>query len=98
MNSQLEREIAGSLDADPVLIPFLPELLADLDELGSSAEQVVGVLAPLALPRAARVLELGCGKGVVAVRLASEFGFSVLAVDGGRAAEVRSAGRLHAHR
>ena len=82
MNSQLEREIAGSLDADPALIPFLPELLADLDELGSSAEQVVGVLAPLGLPRAARVLELGCGKGVVAVRLARKFGFSVLAVDG----------------
>jgi cyclopropane fatty-acyl-phospholipid synthase-like methyltransferase len=80
--SQLERDIAVSMDADPVLIPFLPELFADLDELGSSADQIVDVLAPLKLPRAARVLELGCGKGVVAVRLAREFGFSVLAVDG----------------
>lgn len=76
-----DQQIAESLEATPDLLPYLPELLADLHELGSSPRIVVDLLRPLGLPRGARVLDLGCGKGAVAVALASELGFVVQGVD-----------------
>jgi hypothetical protein len=51
MNSDLDALIAHSLDADPRLLPLLPELLADLTELGTFAEQIVTVLRDAGLER-----------------------------------------------
>ncbi len=82
MTSELDEEIAHTLDADPRLLPFLPELLADLDELGSSAEQLVAVLRDLGVAPGSSVLDLGCGKGAVAVALAERLDLRVEGVDG----------------
>lgn len=82
MATKLEREIAQSLDAPPELLKYLPELLADLEALGGSPNLVAELLRPLGLPRSTRALDLGCGKGAAAIRLAKEFGFEVLGVDG----------------
>ncbi len=73
--------VAYALEAPPELLPFLPELLADLDELGSDAEQIAHVLRDLQLPPAARVVDLGCGKGATAIAIASVLRLHVLGIE-----------------
>lgn len=95
---KLESMVAASLDATPELLPYLPDLLADLWELGGSPEIFIDLLHPLKLtPEATRVLDLGCGKGAIAIRLAQEFGFPILGIDGFEPfiAEARKKAREH---
>jgi SAM-dependent methyltransferase len=73
--------VAYALETSPELLPFLPELLADLDELGSDAEQIASILRDVTLPHTARVVDLGCGKGAVAIEIASELGLHVLGIE-----------------
>lgn len=54
--------VARALEAPAELLPFLPELLADVDELGSDSKQIVSILRELPLPAGARVVDVGCGK------------------------------------
>jgi cyclopropane fatty-acyl-phospholipid synthase-like methyltransferase len=69
-------------DTPPELLPYLPDLLADIWALGSSPEIVVEWLGSLRLPpETTRVLDLGCGKGAVSVTLARELGFRSLGID-----------------
>lgn len=82
MNEKLERAVAKALEVTPELLPFIPELLADIWVLGSSPQVIVELLRPLGLSsQSTRVLEVGCGKGAVAIPLAQELGFQVLGVD-----------------
>jgi 2-polyprenyl-3-methyl-5-hydroxy-6-metoxy-1,4-benzoquinol methylase len=82
MKSNLDIEIAGSLGAAPDLLPFIPELLGDLWELGGSSQTMHDLLKPLNLPpRSTRVLDLGCGKGSVIITLALKSDFEVWGVD-----------------
>ena len=62
----LDEIIAWSLDAEPHLLPHLPALFADLEELGARSTDVLAILANAELPAAPRILDLGCGKGAVA--------------------------------
>lgn len=73
--------IAYALEMEPQLLPFAPALLADLDELGSNMEMIVAILQSLKLPLSTRVLDLGCGKGAVAIAIAQELGWHVVGVD-----------------
>jgi protein-L-isoaspartate O-methyltransferase len=76
------QQIASALDATPQLVPFLPELLADLWEMGGSPALVAEWLGGLDLPSGStRVLDLGCGKGAVSLTLARDLGFQVHGVD-----------------
>ena len=81
LNEDQRREVADSMEAPPELLPFLPELLADLWALGGDPEIVIGLLRPLALSPSARLLDLGCGKGGMAVPIAQELGLQVVGVD-----------------
>jgi SAM-dependent methyltransferase len=83
MSSDAEKaQVAAALDATPELIPYLPALLADLWDLGSSPALIVDWLREAGLPApGARVLDLGCGKGAVALSLARELGCSAHGVD-----------------
>lgn len=76
-----EREIAASFEADPALLPHLPFLLQDLDELGWQSGNVIELLRARRLPEGAHALDLGCGKGALALKLAEEFGWHVAGVD-----------------
>lgn len=76
-----EEMIAYALEVTPSLLPYIPELLADLEELGSDAELMVDVLRELEIPRRSRVIDLGCGKGATAIEIASELGHHVLGID-----------------
>ena len=76
--------IIESLDGkDPRVLPYLPFLLQDLWELGSSPGVVAGLVKRHAQGQDGplRVLDLGCGKGAVAVRLAAELECEVDGVD-----------------
>jgi len=66
----------------PELVTFLPELLGDLWSLGLPPDMVAALLKPFHLSgEKTRVLDLGCGKGAVAVCLARDPGFRVTGVD-----------------
>jgi len=73
--------IAYALEAHITLLPYLPELLADLKELGSNAEAITSVLDDLNLIKSATVVDLGCGKGAVAVEVAQRLKLKVLGID-----------------
>lgn len=80
----VEQKLATSLSgmATVEIIPFLPCLLRDIFELGSSPDEIEALLrAHVPGARGACVLDLGCGKGAVAVRLARAFGCRVTGVD-----------------
>ena len=73
--------IAYALEVEPRLLPWMPELLSDFDELGSNADLIVAVLRDLGLPPSARVIDLGCGKGAIAVAIAKALGCRVEGID-----------------
>lgn len=85
MLNDVKESVLMSLDGRNVeLYPYLPYLLKDLWELGSSADQVIKLLDQQNLDflqREYRVLDLGCGKGAVSIPLAKKYGFKVTGID-----------------
>lgn len=81
MKPELAKQIAEAMECTPELLPYLPELVADLEELGGSSRVILSLLRPLRLPAEARALDLGCGKGAVALALAEQMGFRCVGVD-----------------
>jgi precorrin-6B methylase 2 len=73
--------ITYALEVEPELLPLVPELLTDLNELGGDASLIVEVLGDLALPQSTRVVDLGCGKGALAIKIAKELGFRVHGIE-----------------
>ena len=75
-------DVAEYFEVSPELLPYIPELLADLWALGSSPETVVEWVRSLELPpETTGVLDLGCGKGAVSIALAKEFNFRIFGID-----------------
>ncbi len=56
--------VAYALEIHPSLLPYLPELLADLGELGSDAQAIAGILNNINLPGSTSVVDLGCGRTI----------------------------------
>ncbi len=82
MKKQTELSLAKSLETTPDFLPYLPELLIDLWELGSSVEQIVEMVGQLnRYSDKTNILDLGCGKGAVSITLAQKFGFQVTGID-----------------
>jgi len=81
--SDLALSVVTSLDGtDPRLLPYLPELLLDLDDLGLSPALVEQLLSRQAsLPARARLLDLGCGKGSVPLHLLQRHPWVALGLD-----------------
>ncbi|HBN85252.1 MAG TPA: methyltransferase type 12, partial [Clostridiales bacterium] len=81
--SQVEEKLAKSLTAESVeLIPFLPYLLCDLWELGSSPTDIIYLIKKhIKKPEQMKVLDLACGKGAVSVQLAKQIGCQVKGID-----------------
>lgn len=73
--------LAAGLEVTPELLPLVPYLLQDIDELGGMFHHALPVLRELNLPPHSRVLDLGCGKGAIACTLAREFGWHVYGID-----------------
>ena len=83
MTRETEEKLAASLTAETTeLIPFLPYLLQDFWELGSDPGAMVKLIKEYAgISENTKVLDLGCGKGAVSVRIAKELGIKVKGVD-----------------
>lgn len=79
----LSSEAIRSLDGqDERLLPFIPYLLQDLWAIGADPEVIRGMVERSASGLAGlRVLDLGCGKGAVAVTLAQKLGCRVEGID-----------------
>lgn len=79
----VEEKLAKSLTADStLLIPYLPYLLQDLWELGSSPEGILDIMARhIPVSSDTKILDLACGKGAVSVRLAKALGCRVKGID-----------------
>ncbi|MBN1939881.1 MAG: class I SAM-dependent methyltransferase [Candidatus Aminicenantes bacterium] len=90
----IEECVVMAMDgADPALYPFLPYILQDIWEIGASPDIIVHLLQDHCRTRAGlRLLDLGCGKGVVSIQAAAEIGISCLGIDAVEAfvAEARS--------
>ena len=76
----LER-VARAMEVDVRLLPLVPELLADLQGLGSRPDAIADALQAAGARDGATVLDLGCGKGAVSVTLAERLGARVVGVD-----------------
>jgi len=82
MERNLEIEVAESLETERALLQVMPELLADLDALGSQPKAMASLIGKHARPGSGfRVLDLGCGKGATAHELAQRFHCAVVGVD-----------------
>lgn len=81
MIPDVDESVARAMETDVRLLPVLPSLLIDVSELGPSSEQIVSALQAVGVAPGALVLDLGCGKGAVAVALAERLGLRVEGVD-----------------
>ncbi len=81
--AKVNEKLAKSLTAEDIeLIEYLPYLLQDLWDLGSSPEDIILILEKHAgISKETRVLDLACGKGAVSVKIAEKFGCNVTGID-----------------
>lgn len=73
--------VAYALETPIALLDYIPELLADLEELGGNAKAIAGVIKALDISESVTVVDLGCGKGAVAVEVAEKLKLRVLGID-----------------
>ncbi|HGL5504371.1 SAM-dependent methyltransferase [Clostridioides difficile] len=80
MNDTVKEKLAESLTSD--ILPYLPYLLQDFWELGSSPEQMLQLFRKhIPFNEDTKVLDLACGKGAVSVKLAKELNIHIKGVD-----------------
>jgi 2-polyprenyl-3-methyl-5-hydroxy-6-metoxy-1,4-benzoquinol methylase len=81
--SKLEEKLAKSLTAESIeLIPYLPYLLQDLWELGSSPKDMIHLISEnIDMTENIKILDLACGKGAVSIHIAKRFGCQVKGID-----------------
>ncbi len=78
-----QEKLAKSLTADTIeLIPYLPYLLQDIWELGSSPRIIVDLIKKHIITSSeTKVLDLACGKGAISIQIAQIFGCHVKSFD-----------------
>jgi len=83
MNRETDEKLACSLTAETTeLLPYLPYLLQDLWELGSSPRDMIKLMKKhMTISKNTKVLDLACGKGAVSVNIAKELGITVYGLD-----------------
>jgi len=83
MIRETEEKLALSLTAETTeLLPFLPYLLQDLWELGSSPKDMIKLIKKhLPVSEDTKILDLACGKGAVSVRIAQNLNVNVYGFD-----------------
>ncbi len=80
----LDTCVINSLDGKSTeLLEFIPYILQDLWEFGTSSDIIVNQLKALGYDNHQQfnVLDLGCGKGAVSIKLAHNFGFKTVGFD-----------------
>ncbi|MCL2289483.1 MAG: methyltransferase domain-containing protein [Bacteroidetes bacterium] len=84
----LEESIAAAMDAqqDTAIVPYLPYILQDFWELGTPPEIVIHLIQKHCIVETGRapslqVLDLGCGKGAVSIKLAATLQCNCYGID-----------------
>jgi ubiquinone/menaquinone biosynthesis C-methylase UbiE len=79
----LEETVTIAMDIkEKELLPFLPYILQDFWEIGADPDIIVYLIKKHNKEHSNhRVLDLGCGKGPVSVKIAKGFGFECLGID-----------------
>ncbi len=80
---ELQASVVESLDGKTMeIFPYLPYLLQDLREIGTDPLLVSEMLHDhIDDTELIRILDLGCGKGAVSVRLAKDYNCQVFGID-----------------
>ncbi|MCL2389499.1 MAG: class I SAM-dependent methyltransferase [Elusimicrobia bacterium] len=80
----LNESVANAMDSQDVeIVPFLPYILQDFWEIGTPAETVINIVKKHCKDYSnLRVLDLGCGKGAISVKLAVELKCNCYGIDG----------------
>ena len=83
MENELNEKILESLDCfDAELFPFIPFLLQDLWEMGSSSKKIIKIITNHGLDKQKlKILDIGCGKGGISIPIAKEFNAEVFGID-----------------
>ena len=83
MTQETQDKLARSLTAETAeLLPYLPYLLQDLWEIGSSPQDIIKLMKKhMSLSSETKVLDLACGKGAVSVKIAESLGVNVYGFD-----------------
>jgi len=75
-------DVAATLECEQELLPYLPEILQDLDELGSDPRRLIECLEVEGVADDIRyALDLCCGKGATSIALAKRFGMRIDGID-----------------
>jgi SAM-dependent methyltransferase len=79
----LEESVVTALDGSETdLLPFLPYILQDVWEIGASPEVVIELVQKHAKEHSKlKVLDLGCGKGAVSIKLAHNLKCTCYGID-----------------
>lgn len=81
----LEESIAVAMDGgqDTAIVPFLPYILQDFWEIGTPPEIIIDLVQKHCNDYSKlNVLDLGCGKGAVSLKLAQALKCSCYGIDG----------------
>lgn len=82
MKNSKKEAFQSSLDlTSDELEGYIPELLQGLWELGSMPEYIIELIDRNGLGENKHIIDLGCGKGAVLVKLAKQFDISAVGVD-----------------
>ena len=79
----IEESVVIAMDgSDKKLFPFIPFIMQDLWEFGTSSDVIKQLIKKHTSNYSGlEILVLGCGKGCVCIKLAKEFGCSCLGID-----------------
>ena len=79
----LEESVVNALDgSDKDLYPYLPYILQDIWEIGTDPDVVIALIAEyFSNYTDLKILDLGCGKGAVSVKLAQHYQCSCRGID-----------------
>ena len=84
-NDDIKQSITNSLDGgNEGLYPFFSYLLQDIWEIGASPDVILSIIKkniPESNQNRLKIVDLGCGKGAVSIKLAKELQCSVLGID-----------------
>lgn len=79
----IEESVVTAMDgSDKELFPYLPYILQDLWEIGADPEAIIRLISKHASSHAdLHVLDLGCGKGAVSVKVSKSLGCKCHGID-----------------
>ncbi|MDO8899682.1 MAG: class I SAM-dependent methyltransferase [Bacteroidales bacterium] len=79
----IEESVSAAMDVREVeLLPFLPYILQDFWEIGSDPDTIIALIEKHGKGhKHIKVLDLGCGKGAVSVKVAKKFGCNCHGID-----------------